>query len=95
MLDATTINITATDFFTSLGKIVPTAQRSESSCARALPREVAPLLMRSLAATLAMVEVVFNPSWTGVEKARKGLNVSCIVIGVHMSSLALASLFVQ
>ena len=48
-----------------------------------------------LAATLAMVEVVFNPSWTAVEKARKGLNVSCIVIGVHMSSLALASLFVQ
>ena len=87
VLDVTTINVSAVDFFTSLEKIVPTARRSQSSCARALSREVAPLLMRSLGAVLELVEVVFNPSWRAVEKARRGLNVRysliqciCIII---------------
>ena len=31
--------------------------------------------MRSLGAVLGLVEVVFNPSWRAVEKARRGLNV--------------------
>ena len=76
MLDVTEINITATDFFVSLGRIVPTATRSESSCARALSSEVAPLMMRSLRSALELLEAIFNPSWAAVDKARRGITVS-------------------
>ena len=93
VLDVTAINVTATDFFSALGRIVPTARRSESSCARALSREVAPLLLGVLKAILDMVEIVFNPSWAAVDKARRGLNVS-VCVCVYLGKIELKSVCV-
>ena len=63
----------------SLDRIVPTARRSESSPARALRAEVVPLLLRAFSDVLNVLEVVFNPAWKAVEKARDGYRVSVCV----------------
>ena len=78
ILDVTSINVAATDFYVSLKKIVPTAQRSDSSVACALRDEVVPLLLRPLRSLLNLVSVVFNPAWSAVERAQTSLQVRCI-----------------
>ena len=68
----------------SLRNIVPTAQRSDTSCACALRKEVMPLLLSPMRMLLNLVAVVFNPAWRAVEKAMGGLEVSvCVCVCVH------------
>ena len=82
VLNVSTINVTATDFYVSLKKIVPTAQRSEASCARRLSEEVAPLLLRALRSLLGLVGVVFNPACQAIQRAQTSLKVGggCIYV---------------
>ena len=75
VLDVTTINIVATDFYVSLKNIVPTAQRSDCSVACALREEVWSLMIGSFRTLLNLVSVIFNPAWKAVEKAQNSLQV--------------------
>ena len=57
------------DFQNALNIIVPTAQRSESSGAQAIPAYVQTLFIPPLKAVLSLLCFVFSPSWKAVEKA--------------------------
>lgn len=69
VLDTTKIRISSADFQNALKAIVPTAQRSDSSVARALPTHVRTLFLPSLKYLLSLVCFVFSPSWKAVKNA--------------------------
>lgn len=71
MLDVTSINLQASDFYKALKTIVPTAQRSDGACSRALTETVRPLLLESLSFVLSRIEFIFPPAWKSVSKAAK------------------------
>lgn len=59
LLDVSSINVSARDFFLGMKNIVPTAQRSVTSPARALPPGIQPLLTDSLQTIMQGLERVF------------------------------------
>lgn len=69
VLDTTKIRISSADFQNALKAIVPTAQRSDCSVARALPAHVRSLFLPSLKSLLSLVCFVFSPSWKAVKNA--------------------------
>ncbi len=73
VLDTTKIRISSTDFQNALKMIVPTAQRSDSSVARALPPHLHCVFVPSLRSLLGLVSFIFSPAWKSVRDASKEL----------------------
>ena len=73
VIDVSKINISASDFHSALKAIVPTAQRSDVSFARALAEQVFPLLGVALQDVLSLCCFVFPPSWKCVNKAKESV----------------------
>lgn len=71
VLDVTSINVQASDFYKALKTIVPTAQRSDGACGRALTEIIRPLLLEPLSSALCRIEFIFPPAWKSVSKATK------------------------
>ncbi len=71
VLDVSSINVQASDFYKSLKSIVPTAQRSDASSGRALAEIMRPLYLETLSSALAQVGFIFPPAWKLVNKAGK------------------------
>ncbi|KAK6989879.1 ATPase family AAA domain-containing protein 2B-like isoform X1 [Biomphalaria glabrata] len=63
-IDATSINVSAKDFFDAVGNIIPTSQRSVSAPSRALPSRVQPLLQGQLDAAFNVLKDIFSPCVT-------------------------------
>lgn len=77
VLDVSSINVQASDFFKSLKTIVPTAQRSDASPGRALSEAVRPLFLESLDSVLSQIGFIFPPAWKSVSKTSK--DVRCLL----------------
>ena len=71
VLDVSSINIQASDFYKALKSIVPTAQRSDGASGRALTETARPLFLKPLASLLSQVGFIFPPGWKSVSKACK------------------------
>ena len=74
VLDVTSINVQASDFYKGIKAIVPTAQRSDVCVARTIPETVRPLLLESFSLLLSQVGFIFPPAWKCVCKASKEAN---------------------
>lgn len=73
VIDVSKIYICASDFYSALKSIVPTAQRSDVSFARTLSEQMYPLLGGDLQDVLTLCCFTFPPSWKCVAKAKDSL----------------------
>ena len=87
VLDITKIQISSSDFHNALKAIVPTAQRSDSSVARALPAHLRCLFVPSMKSLLSLVCFVFSPSWKAVRDASKEADVWTKKLNSMLSSV--------
>ncbi|BFZ16691.1 hypothetical protein BsWGS_19731 [Bradybaena similaris] len=60
-LDASSINVSARDFFDAVKNIIPTSQRAVNTPACALPARVSPLLQRILDRVMGQLRYIFPP----------------------------------
>lgn len=73
VLDISKINIAAADFHYALKRIVPTAQRSDSSVALSLSLLVRPLLIQQLDMLVTTVSFFFPVAWKALFRAQQSI----------------------
>jgi len=80
-IDAGSVNVAISDFYSAMRRIVPTAQRSMSSPARPLSICVRPLLQHTFSRTLKLFECIFPRALALISgTGEAGLKCCCNVI---------------